>query len=250
MRILAVISARYKSERFPGKLLEKIFDKTILEWVIDYCRQIKYFTDIIVATDDVRIENFIHSKYIDINTIKMDEPVRCATERMFRVYSIFKNKYSLYVSIPADEPFVNYEEINSIFPNILQTHNTENIITLYTKFYNEEDLKSKLSCKIVTNIDDYAIYFSRAVIPATKNGEFLSFPSRHTAFAFLIAATFPTNRRGKFALYLWATLVALSRLVLAEHWLSDVVFGAGVGLLLSQLPRVLEKQVPLTTFQS
>lgn len=59
----------------------------------------------------------------------------------------------------------------------------------------------------------------------------LSFPSRHTAFAFFIALTFPTNRAGKIALYSWATLVGLSRLTLAEHWLTDVVFGAGLGLL-------------------
>ena len=59
----------------------------------------------------------------------------------------------------------------------------------------------------------------------------LSFPSRHAAFAFFIAITFPTSRTGKIVLYSWAVLIGISRLVLAEHWLSDVVFGAGLGLL-------------------
>ena len=62
--------------------------------------------------------------------------------------------------------------------------------------------------------------------------DWLSFPSRHATFAFFIAITFPTkNKNVKRALYGWAALICISRLVLAEHWLSDVVFGAGLGLL-------------------
>jgi membrane-associated phospholipid phosphatase len=63
------------------------------------------------------------------------------------------------------------------------------------------------------------------------NGELFSFPSRHAAFAFLIAFTLPVERYERVLLYIWATAVAFSRLILAEHWISDVVFGAGLGLL-------------------
>jgi len=61
--------------------------------------------------------------------------------------------------------------------------------------------------------------------------DLLSFPSRHAAFALFIAVTFPAPRKWKPVLYGWAALICISRLVLAEHWLSDVVFGAGLGLL-------------------
>jgi len=65
-----------------------------------------------------------------------------------------------------------------------------------------------------------------------NGSDWLSFPSRHAAFAFFIAFTLPTkNKNAKIALYIWATLIAFSRLILSEHWLSDVVFGAGIGLL-------------------
>ena len=62
-------------------------------------------------------------------------------------------------------------------------------------------------------------------------GDLLSFPSRHAVFALFIAITFPAPRKWKSVLYGWAALICISRLVLAEHWLSDVVFGAGLGLL-------------------
>jgi len=59
----------------------------------------------------------------------------------------------------------------------------------------------------------------------------LSFPSRHAAFAFFVAVIFPAPRKWKIVLYIWAAVICLSRLVLAEHWFSDVIFGAGIGLL-------------------
>lgn len=71
-------------------------------------------------------------------------------------------------------------------------------------------------------------YFVARIRP---NGELFSFPSRHAAFAFFIAYTFPARKEVKVLLYLWATLVGLSRLMLSVHWFSDVIFGAGVGLL-------------------
>jgi membrane-associated phospholipid phosphatase len=75
-----------------------------------------------------------------------------------------------------------------------------------------------------------------------NGSDWLSFPSRHAAFAFFIALTFPTeNKKAKIALYIWAALVAFSRLILAEHWLSDVVVGAGIGLLFALGFKKIEK---------
>jgi len=171
MRTLAIISARYESSRFPGKVLEKLMGKPILQWVIDYCRQVRYFTDIVVATDDARIENFVNSLYLNVRAIRINENVRCATERMWQVYNLFRGKYTFFVSIPADEPLVNYQEINRIFPKVINCNEQYDIFTLYTKFYGNEDLKSRLSCKVVTNFNDRAIYFSREIIPSTKDGK-------------------------------------------------------------------------------
>tara|TARA_Y100000310_G_C20586866_1_gene765890 strand:+ start:799 stop:1248 length:450 start_codon:yes stop_codon:yes gene_type:complete len=87
----------------------------------------------------------------------------------------------------------------------------------------------------------YAILYAvvelvkQSVASVRPNGELLSFPSRHTAFAFFIAFTFPTKGVGKIALYAWATLVGLSRLILLEHWVSDVIAGLGFGLLAGAL---------------
>ncbi|WP_432455968.1 MULTISPECIES: phosphatase PAP2 family protein [unclassified Agarivorans] len=60
-----------------------------------------------------------------------------------------------------------------------------------------------------------------------------SFPSGHSAGAFVmascIAQVFPTW--GMFA-FTWASLIACSRVLLGVHFISDVVAGAGLGLLI------------------
>jgi membrane-associated phospholipid phosphatase len=58
-----------------------------------------------------------------------------------------------------------------------------------------------------------------------------SFPSAHATAAFAVARVLspqmtPLQRLGA---YVAASLVAFSRVYLSDHWLSDVVFGAGLG---------------------
>lgn len=62
-----------------------------------------------------------------------------------------------------------------------------------------------------------------------------SFPSRHTAFAFFVAMFLPVEKKWKVLLWIWALLVAFSRLWINEHWFSDVIAGAGIGIVLAFL---------------
>ncbi len=61
MRTVAIIQARSASQRLPGKALELIGDRTILEWVIHRTRMVKGVDSIVVATtmqlEDEQIAN-------------------------------------------------------------------------------------------------------------------------------------------------------------------------------------------------
>ena len=52
MKKVAIIQARMGSARFPGKVLEYLRDKPILEWVIDAVSQIPMIDEIVVAAPD------------------------------------------------------------------------------------------------------------------------------------------------------------------------------------------------------
>jgi membrane-associated phospholipid phosphatase len=64
-----------------------------------------------------------------------------------------------------------------------------------------------------------------------------SFPSGHAAVAFALATSLAREIEGQWddaAFFTLATLTAYSRMHDDKHWASDVVFGAGVGILASR----------------
>ena len=67
--------------------------------------------------------------------------------------------------------------------------------------------------------------------PDLSNG--FSFPSRHAAFAFFLAASLPLQFKWRFLVYVWAVLIVFSRLWLNVHWFSDILFGAGIGFIIA-----------------
>jgi 3-deoxy-manno-octulosonate cytidylyltransferase (CMP-KDO synthetase) len=53
---IAFIPARYAATRFPGKLMQKIGEQTIISMVYNNAKEMKLFDDVIVVTDSEVIE--------------------------------------------------------------------------------------------------------------------------------------------------------------------------------------------------
>lgn len=70
----------------------------------------------------------------------------------------------------------------------------------------------------------------QALAPLLKPSDEFSFPSGHTTAAFMmsciVASYFPV---AALPMYLWATLVGMSRVMLRVHFISDVLAGAALG---------------------
>ena len=55
MKIIGIIPARFASTRFPGKPLQLIAGKPLVQHVVERCHEAQSLADVIVATDDERI---------------------------------------------------------------------------------------------------------------------------------------------------------------------------------------------------
>lgn len=171
MSVAVIIPARFESSRFSGKLLQNINGKPILWWVIDCAQKLNFIDKIVVAASDNKIIEYVQ----DFPGIKTElfETASCGTEKAYRYFTKHRD-FDYYISIPADEPSLDPREVNRIWPAIKKELKPKELATLYSKFYDEDDLRNRLTCKIVSDKKNNAMYFSRNIIPATKNGQLLS----------------------------------------------------------------------------
>ncbi len=59
VQVIAIIPARYKSNRFPGKPLALINGKPMIQHVVERAQKVALISRVVVATDDTRIASSV-----------------------------------------------------------------------------------------------------------------------------------------------------------------------------------------------
>ena len=162
MKIIAVIPARYASTRFPGKPLEKLKGKPILQWVIEGAKKSSLISEILVATDDERISALC--KTLDVNAIMTPSECPTGTDRIFAATRGLK--FDVVLNIQGDEPLIDQSFIDPLAQAFLKDKQLD-MATLAHPLA-PEDIDNKNAVKVITNIHNEAIYFSRFAIPFSR----------------------------------------------------------------------------------
>ena len=164
MKFLGVIPSRYASTRLEGKPLKDICGHTMVEWV--YKRALKSKLDgVVVATDDERIVDEVKS--FGGNVILTRKDHINGTSRIAEVCETYTD-YDVIVNIQGDEPLIEPDMINSIIDSFVED-NTIPMSTLKYKLTDMAEIENPNAVKVVTDKNDFAIYFSRSVIPYPRN---------------------------------------------------------------------------------
>lgn len=164
MKFLGVIPARYESTRLPKKPLKDICGHSMIEWV--YKRAMKSNLDeVIIATDSQEV--FDEVKRFGGEVILTDKNHLNGTSRIAEVCEKITD-YDVIINVQGDEPLIEPDMINSLIDVFKKEENLK-MATLKHKLHKKEDIENPNFVKVITDRDDYAIYFSRSVIPYPRN---------------------------------------------------------------------------------
>lgn len=160
MKFLGVIPSRYASTRLEGKPLKDICGHTMVEWV--YKRALKSKLDkVVIATDDERIMNEVKS--FGGNAILTRTDHLNGTSRIAEVCETYTD-YDVIVNIQGDEPLIEPDMINAIIDSFIED-TTIPMSTLKHKLTDMAEIENPNAVKVITDKNNFAVYFSRSVIP-------------------------------------------------------------------------------------
>lgn len=162
MKIIAVIPARFASTRFPGKPLELLKKKPIIQWVVEGALKSKLIEKIYVATDDSRIAKISSDINVEVLMTRPDCPT--GTDRIFEATKDID--FDVVINIQGDEPLINQSYIDPLAQAFLADPKLD-MATLAHPLA-PEDIDNKNAVKVITNSFGEAIYFSRFGIPYSR----------------------------------------------------------------------------------
>ncbi|MBI3500706.1 MAG: 3-deoxy-manno-octulosonate cytidylyltransferase [Bacteroidetes bacterium] len=179
MKILGIIPARYASTRFPGKPLADVKGKPMIQRVYEQAKKCKALSEIIVATDDKRIEAAV--KKFKGKVVLTSAKHESGTDRCYEALKkIGEKNFDAVINIQGDEPFINPEQISKV-ANCFKDA-TVQIATLIKKLESIHELTNHNAIKVIVNKNKEAIYFSRTAIPYYRGEDFSEWPKLHTYY--------------------------------------------------------------------
>ena len=169
MKALGIIPARFASTRLEGKPLKDICGKTMIQRV--YEQATKALEHVYIATDDSRIEAEVKS--FGGNVVMTSAEHTTGTNRCVEAYNIVQKELNIdfdaVLNIQGDEPLLEPEILTNL-ANCFNDPSTE-MATLIRPVHDKKELLSTSDIWVVIDKNDYALYFSREVIPHVRGAQ-------------------------------------------------------------------------------
>jgi 3-deoxy-manno-octulosonate cytidylyltransferase (CMP-KDO synthetase) len=165
-RIIAFIPARFASSRLPGKPLEKIAGKMLIEHVYERVAAAHNLDAAYIATDSEDIAAAAHGFGAEV--IMTPENVTCGTDRIARAAdAVGLNDEDIVVNVQGDQPLVATESIEAVVSPFLAADydGAFEMTTLSYRIRDPREITDPKDVKVVCDAQGFALYFSRATIP-------------------------------------------------------------------------------------
>jgi len=165
-RTAIIIPARWGSTRFPGKPLHLLAGKPLIQHVWERCQKARSADRVIVATDDMRIAEAVFGFGAEVAVTSSRHPT--GTDR---IAAVAKNLagYSLIVNVQGDEPFLDPRLVERLITALRADRKADMATAACPLAPSEADNPNCV--KVVTDLEGNALYFSRSLVPADRDGD-------------------------------------------------------------------------------
>lgn len=168
MKVIAMIPARYGASRFPGKLMKDLGGKPVILRTYQAALETSLFQEVYVVTDsDVIYKTITNSGGKAIMSVKEHE---CGSDRIAE--AVENMDVDIVMNVQGDEPFidmVSLEKLIQVFESDLSSE--IDLASLKVELTDEEEIQNPNNVKVITDLQDFAMYFSRSQIPFQRNAE-------------------------------------------------------------------------------
>jgi len=157
-----MIPARYEASRFPGKLLKDLAGKTVIVRTYEAAINADLFDEVYVVTDSDKIFKAIENQ--GGNVIMSQKNHDCGSDRIAE--AVEHIDADIVLNIQGDEPFINEKALSKlidVFKNDPQYH--IDLASLKTPLLDVKAIQNPNNVKVITDLNNFALYFSRSPIP-------------------------------------------------------------------------------------
>ena len=169
---MIIIPARLASTRLPNKVLALIGN---LPMVIKTAKAVSTLDEVVIATDSPKVVEVANS--YNFKAILTSTDHNSGTDRVYEAAKKLNlKKDEIIINLQADEPFIEKEVVKKLIDLTKSVASNKEIIatTCYKEIPKEKAIDENI-VKVVTTKNDIALYFSRSLIPFSRENNLNSY---------------------------------------------------------------------------
>ena len=163
MKVVAMIPARLEASRFPKKLIQDLNGKTVIERTFEAALNTGLFYHVYVVTDAIEIGSLFNANQVIYSEVEHET----GSDRLAEAAS--KVEADVIVNVQGDEPFIDTQSLSLLIDIFKKDKNGEiDLASLKTPIQETAQINNPNVVKVICDVDDFAMYFSRLPIPYNR----------------------------------------------------------------------------------
>ncbi len=174
-KAVAILPARLAATRLPDKPLAPLAGKPMIQWVYERARQAASLGDVVVATPDVAVLEAVRA--FGGQAVLTSPAHRTGTDRVAEAAAGLPPDVTHVVNVQGDEPLLDPTTVDAAAELLLADPHL-GMASLMCPLPEGRESDPNV-VKVVTDLQGYALYFSRSPLPYRRDPDAPYTPRQH-----------------------------------------------------------------------